>query len=219
MAEVGRKCPFCAEEIKAEAIKCKHCGSEVAPLPRDQKKRAAREAAKANYVPYPVVFLVFIAIGFWIYFQASDGSSSAPATPVPSTPPVVTEPPPKPVVPPEPVEITHWGDYKSADKWKVFIIPENVSRTELVTAAREVFKKYPDTKSRFFDDAEKIQQYIDAEKFLWDTTGSVARAEFPTEWRKQHLIGIISDRSTAGYGRWQVVYNKGGVSEHLVFLE
>jgi len=23
----GRKCPFCAEVVKVEAIKCKHCGS------------------------------------------------------------------------------------------------------------------------------------------------------------------------------------------------
>jgi peptidoglycan/LPS O-acetylase OafA/YrhL len=26
-----RKCPFCAEAIRREAVKCKHCGSEVSP--------------------------------------------------------------------------------------------------------------------------------------------------------------------------------------------
>lgn len=32
-APTERKCPFCAEQIKAEAIVCKHCGRDVEPLP------------------------------------------------------------------------------------------------------------------------------------------------------------------------------------------
>lgn len=28
-----RKCPYCAEAIRREAVKCKHCGSSVEPLP------------------------------------------------------------------------------------------------------------------------------------------------------------------------------------------
>lgn len=34
---VNRKCPFCAEVIKSEAIVCKHCGREVQPM--EQKIR------------------------------------------------------------------------------------------------------------------------------------------------------------------------------------
>lgn len=26
-----RKCPFCAESVRVEALKCRHCGSAIAP--------------------------------------------------------------------------------------------------------------------------------------------------------------------------------------------
>lgn len=29
-----RKCPFCAESVRKEAIKCKHCGSEISTASR-----------------------------------------------------------------------------------------------------------------------------------------------------------------------------------------
>jgi|GEM_PF-1143226 len=32
---VYRKCPFCAEPVRVEAVKCKHCGSSLEPGPAE----------------------------------------------------------------------------------------------------------------------------------------------------------------------------------------
>ena len=42
-----KKCPYCAEEVKMEAIKCKHCGSN---LTDDVLHQATAENPKAHEV-------------------------------------------------------------------------------------------------------------------------------------------------------------------------
>jgi hypothetical protein len=38
-----KKCPYCAEPIKLEAIKCKHCGSSLMPTEKVEVKVAPQK--------------------------------------------------------------------------------------------------------------------------------------------------------------------------------
>ncbi|MDD3005635.1 hypothetical protein [Flavobacterium sp.] len=52
-----KKCPFCAEEIKEEAVKCKHCGSQV-----DFKKGQDVEKIKVNKHPDYITITILSAV-------------------------------------------------------------------------------------------------------------------------------------------------------------
>lgn len=50
-----KKCPFCAEEIQLDAVKCKHCGELLDPNLRDKQRQAIANAAPRQQLWSPGV--------------------------------------------------------------------------------------------------------------------------------------------------------------------
>lgn len=78
-----RKCPFCAEEINAAALKCKHCGSMLGSPDRGQKPESSVFQTPGAYVekgkvrgPWKVLGLALITFGvyyfYWLYVNVKE---------------------------------------------------------------------------------------------------------------------------------------------------
>jgi len=56
-----KKCPFCAEEIQDEAVKCKHCGTLL-----NYKQEAELVMSKSDYAKFIIVAILIPLAGIII---------------------------------------------------------------------------------------------------------------------------------------------------------
>jgi len=65
-----KKCPFCAEEVQEDAIKCKHCGSSFNESGVQTIQQTSKKLKKQ------IIFSAIVIIIGFIFFIASASSKS-----------------------------------------------------------------------------------------------------------------------------------------------
>lgn len=114
-----------------------------------------------------------------------------------------------------------YGEYKdiALNVWKVAVIQEGLSKEELISVAREIFREHGYTRFELFDNAEKIKEYIFLEKSLVDSSINFKEDSIDKEWINKHRIANINDRSekSRDTNSWQLTSSP--YNQHIAYFD
>jgi len=123
------------------------------------------------------------------------------------------------------VQAEVWGSYEMTPMlfprgiWKfcVIVVPRTVRQGDLIEISKQLYSEHPGMRVRFFSDKENIQQYVDRDIYVNDSTGTAREVAFPdSTWVRNHLLGNINNRSQQHSRQW-MLENRYGSMIQLLF--
>jgi len=96
---------------------------------------------------------------------------------------------------------SHWKHGKvGGDLWHCILVPENITKDELIAVAKALFKDQPGY-YRFFTDDKELKAFIASDAHYMDD--SHALYPYPEKWANKHYLAMINKHPTLGYlGEW-----------------
>jgi len=91
-------------------------------------------------------------------------------------------------------------------KFAYYLIPEGLSREELIATAQELHDAEPDAQLVLVDDDSQVQEYITYAK---EVSQGNAEAKLPKEWADKHIVANL--QKLVG-GKW-MLYESNGYRE------
>lgn len=68
MEIITKRCPYCREEIQADALKCKHCGEYLTSVPQQPENKCNDKKLPPpnNYLVWAILVTIFCCIPFGV---------------------------------------------------------------------------------------------------------------------------------------------------------
>ncbi|MFC1678244.1 hypothetical protein ACFLZ9_00725 [Patescibacteria group bacterium] len=67
MIDATKKCPYCAEEIKAEAVVCRFCNRDLTDI--NLSKRVVVERTAKKFKKHVVIAIVLLLLGVYLFIS------------------------------------------------------------------------------------------------------------------------------------------------------